>query len=163
MTAGEADGTGAAFSSALDLAEVDRVAGVLERHGERFLARVFRPGEIRRARRHPRAFAEHVAGRFAAKEAAMKALGTRLARTRLPRDRDRPRRRAASRCSRFTAGRSSARAALEVLSAEVTITHGRDIAAAVVALADRRASGRTASSAKLALHHDRRDPTTRAR
>ena len=60
----------------LDLTEVDRVAGVLERHGERFLARIFREGEIRRSRRHPRAFAEHVAGRFAAKEAAMKALGT---------------------------------------------------------------------------------------
>ena len=59
----------------LDLTEVDRVAGVLERHGERFLARIFREGEIRRERRHKRAFAEHVAGRFAAKEAAMKALG----------------------------------------------------------------------------------------
>src|SRR5262249_58578460 len=54
----------------LDLTEVGRVAEVLERHGERFLARVFREGEIRRTRRHPRAFAEHVAGRFAAKEAA---------------------------------------------------------------------------------------------
>ena len=59
----------------LDLTEVERIAGVLERHGERFLSRIFRDGEIRRARRHPRAFAEHVAGRFAAKEAAMKALG----------------------------------------------------------------------------------------
>ena len=28
----------------LDLTEVDRVAGVLERHGERFLARIFRDG-----------------------------------------------------------------------------------------------------------------------
>ncbi len=52
------------------------MAAVLERHPDRFLARVFRDGEIRRSRRHPRAFAEHVAGRFAAKEAAMKALGT---------------------------------------------------------------------------------------
>ncbi len=60
----------------IDLAEVARVAGVLERHGDRFLSRVFHPGEINRRRRHPRAFAEHVAGRFAAKEAAMKALGT---------------------------------------------------------------------------------------
>lgn len=60
----------------LDLTEVGRIADALERHGERFLARVFREGEILRSRRHPRAFAEHVAGRFAAKEAAMKALGT---------------------------------------------------------------------------------------
>src|SRR5262249_51461047 len=60
----------------LDLTEVERIAGMLERHGDRFLGRVFSPGEILRGRRHPRAFAEHVAGRFAAKEAAMKALGT---------------------------------------------------------------------------------------
>ncbi len=118
----------------LDLTEIDRVAGVLERHGERFLARVFREGEIRRERRHPRAFAEHVAGRFAAKEAAMKALGLGwrgLAFRDIEVGRD-PRGQAARRP--FTARRSCARARSKVLSAEVTITHGRDIAAAVVAL-----------------------------
>jgi len=60
----------------LDLAEVDRIARALERWGETFLERVFNAGEIDRRRRHPAAFAQHVAGRFAAKEAAMKALGT---------------------------------------------------------------------------------------
>ncbi|HYR45968.1 MAG TPA: holo-ACP synthase, partial [Thermoanaerobaculia bacterium] len=60
----------------IDLTEVPRISGMIERWGERFLARVFAPGEIERGRRVPRAFAEHVAGRFAAKEAAMKALGT---------------------------------------------------------------------------------------
>src|SRR6266481_6737068 len=60
----------------LDLTPVPRVAEILERWGERFLMRVFSAGELNRTRRHPRAFAEHVAGRFAAKEAAMKALGT---------------------------------------------------------------------------------------
>jgi len=45
------------------------------RYGERFLRRVFTDGEIAYCtrRRHP---APHLAGRFAAKEAAMKALGT---------------------------------------------------------------------------------------
>lgn len=117
----------------LDLTEVDRVAGVLERHGERFLARIFRDGEINRARRHPRAFAEHVAGRFAAKEAAMKALGLgwrglafrdiEVGRD----DRGKP---------QITFhGKALVRARLlKVTVAEVTITHGRDIAAAVVAL-----------------------------
>jgi holo-[acyl-carrier protein] synthase len=120
----------------LDLTEVDRVAGVLERHGERFLARVFRPGEIRLARRHPRAFAEHVAGRFAAKEAAMKALGLGwrgLAFRDIEIGRD-------ERGKPLVAfhGKALARArSLEVLSAEVSITHGRDIAAAVVALLTR--------------------------
>jgi holo-[acyl-carrier protein] synthase len=120
----------------LDLTEIDRVAGVLERHGERFLARIFRDGEIRRTRRHPRAFAEHVAGRFAAKEAAMKALGTGwrgLAFRDIEIGRD-PR----GKPILSFHGKALVRARLlKVRSAEVTITHGRDIAAAVVALLTR--------------------------
>ena len=117
----------------LDLTEVGRVAQVLERHGERFLARVFREGEIRRSRRHPRAFAEHVAGRFAAKEAAMKALGTGwrgVAFREIEIGRD-PR----GKPLLTFHGRALERArALRVLSAELSITHARDMAAAVVAL-----------------------------
>ena len=117
----------------MDLTEVDRVAGVLERHAERFLARIFREGEIRRTRRHPRAFAEHVAGRFAAKEAAMKALGTGwrgLAFRDIEVGRD-----ARGKPLLSFHGRALERArSLRVVSAEVTITHGRDIAGAVVAL-----------------------------
>lgn len=117
----------------LDLTEVDRVEGVLERHGERFLARVFRDGEINRARRNPRAFAEHVAGRFAAKEAAMKALGLGwrgLAFRDIEVGRD-----ARGKPQIAFHGKALVRArSLKVTVAEVTITHGRDIAAAVVAL-----------------------------
>ena len=117
----------------VDVTEVDRIAGVLERHGERFLQRIFREGEIRRQRRHPRAFSEHVAGRFAAKEAAMKALGLGwrgLAFRDIEVGRD-PR----GKPILAFHGKALDRArALEVLSAEVTITHGRDIAVAVVAL-----------------------------
>jgi holo-[acyl-carrier protein] synthase len=111
----------------LDLTEIDRVAAILERRGERFLGRVFRPGEIRRERRHPRAFAEHVAGRFAAKEAAMKALGLGwrgLAFREIEVGRDehgKPH-------LRFH-GRALERArALGVRLAEVSITHGRVVA-----------------------------------
>jgi holo-[acyl-carrier protein] synthase len=59
----------------LDATDIPRIADVLERHGERFLRRVFTAGEIAYCtkRRNP---APHLAGRFAAKEAAMKALGT---------------------------------------------------------------------------------------
>jgi holo-[acyl-carrier protein] synthase len=59
----------------LDATDISRIADVLERYGERFLHRVFTPGEIAYCtkRRNP---APHLAGRFAAKEAAMKALGT---------------------------------------------------------------------------------------
>jgi holo-[acyl-carrier protein] synthase len=63
----------------LDATEIPRVADLLERYGDRFLQRVFTPGEIAYCirRRNP---APHLAGRFAAKEAAMKALGTGHAR-----------------------------------------------------------------------------------
>ena len=120
----------------IDLAEVERVAGVLGRRGERFLARVFRPDEIHRGRRHPRAFAEHVAGRFAAKEAAMKALGTgwrgvsfrEIAIERGP----------GGKPGLAFHGRALDRARqLGVVSAEVSITHTATTAAAVVALVTR--------------------------
>lgn len=117
----------------LDLTEVGRVAAVLARHRERFLARVFRDGEIRRSRRHPRAFAEHVAGRFAAKEAAMKALGTGwrgVAFREIEIGRD-----PSGKPLLSFHGRALERArALGVLSSEVSITHAREMAAAVVAL-----------------------------
>jgi len=59
----------------VDLTDIPRLAEVFERYGERFLRRVFTDGEIAYCtkRRNP---APHLAGRFAAKEAAMKALGT---------------------------------------------------------------------------------------
>lgn len=59
----------------LDATDIDRVADVIERHGDRFLRRVFTDGEIAYCTRR-RVPAIHFAGRFAAKEAAMKALGT---------------------------------------------------------------------------------------
>src|SRR5215831_19603615 len=59
----------------LDATDIDRIADTIERYGERFLNRIFTEGEVAycTARRVP---AIHFAGRFAAKEAAMKALGT---------------------------------------------------------------------------------------
>ena len=59
----------------LDATDIDRVAEVIDRHGDRFLQRVFTAGEIAYCSRR-RVPAIHFAGRFAAKEAAMKALGT---------------------------------------------------------------------------------------
>ena len=62
-----------------DLIDIRRVAGTLERHGERFRRRVFT--EIERARSdRRREFAASYAKRFAAKEACAKALGTGLSR-----------------------------------------------------------------------------------
>src|SRR6185295_16975660 len=58
-----------------DIAEVHRLREAVERHGERFLQRVFTPLEIGYCRSHRNAD-ERFAARFAAKEAMMKALGT---------------------------------------------------------------------------------------
>jgi holo-[acyl-carrier protein] synthase len=59
----------------LDIAEVDRVKAAIERHGERFLHRVYTDAERAYCDSKPNRF-ERYAGRFAAKEAAMKAIGT---------------------------------------------------------------------------------------
>ena len=59
----------------VDIAEVGRIQASIERHGERFLRRVFTSAEIAYCERHRNKY-ERYAGRFAAKEAAMKALGT---------------------------------------------------------------------------------------
>jgi holo-[acyl-carrier protein] synthase len=117
----------------IDLAEVGRVTQALDRWGDRFLDRVFSPGEVLRGRRHPRAFAEHVAGRFAAKEAAMKALGTgwrgvafrEIVISRHPSGKP---------LLEFR-GRALERArTLRVASSELSITHTKTMAAAVVVL-----------------------------
>ncbi|MGR3465151.1 holo-ACP synthase [Limimaricola sp.] len=60
-----------------DLANIDRIAGVLERHGDRFRNRVFTDTEQRKAERR-RDVAGTYAKRWAAKEACSKALGTGL-------------------------------------------------------------------------------------
>jgi holo-[acyl-carrier protein] synthase len=58
-----------------DITDVRRIAKVIERHGERFLDRIFTAAERARAERR-RNKVETYAKRFAAKEACAKALGT---------------------------------------------------------------------------------------
>ena len=60
-----------------DLVDVERIEKVIERHGERFIARIFTPAERARAERRANPAATY-AKRFAAKEACAKALGTGL-------------------------------------------------------------------------------------
>jgi holo-[acyl-carrier protein] synthase len=58
-----------------DVVSIERIAGVLERHGERFVKRILTPEERRRYGA-TRAKASHLAKRWAAKEAFAKAIGT---------------------------------------------------------------------------------------
>lgn len=116
----------------VDLCEIDRVQAVLARHGARFLDRVCAPGEVRRPLASRR-IGEHVAGLFAAKEAAMKALGTGMRGVAF---REVAVARAPGGPPRLVlSGRAREKAdALGVVSAHVTITHGRRDAVAVVLL-----------------------------
>lgn len=59
----------------LDIAEIDRIAQALTRHGKAMLERLYTQREIAYCESHKDKF-ERYAARFAAKEAAMKALGT---------------------------------------------------------------------------------------
>jgi holo-[acyl-carrier protein] synthase len=65
--------------SGIDLVEVGRIQHSVERYGARFLNRVFTGAEQEYCLRK-RAAAESFAARFAAKEAAAKALGTGISR-----------------------------------------------------------------------------------
>jgi holo-[acyl-carrier protein] synthase len=58
-----------------DIVEIARIGRSIERHGERFTKRIYTEGEIAYCTRFKRS-AQHFAGRWAAKEAAGKALGT---------------------------------------------------------------------------------------
>ena len=60
------------ISVGVDVIEISRVAATLGRFGDRFLERIYTPGEIA----YCRGRAPQLAARFAAKEAVMKALGT---------------------------------------------------------------------------------------
>jgi len=59
----------------VDIVDIARIQALLDRYGKRFLARVYTEAEAAYALRGANA-AERLAGRFAVKEAVMKALGT---------------------------------------------------------------------------------------
>jgi holo-[acyl-carrier protein] synthase len=59
----------------LDIAEIDRLQAAITRHGAPFLERLFTPAEAAYCEKFKNRY-ERYAARFAAKEAAMKALGT---------------------------------------------------------------------------------------
>lgn len=116
-----------ALEVGIDLVELDRFAQVLERHGERFLARVFTDREVTESLGRT----ESLAARFAAKEAVMKALGTGMMDfrdievVRAPGDRPRIE----------LHGRARARAeSIGMAGIALSLTHSRTTAAASVTL-----------------------------
>ena len=61
-----------ALATGIDLIEIERLQETIRRYGERFLLRVFTPGELSEVAGN----SSSLAARFAAKEAVAKALGT---------------------------------------------------------------------------------------
>ena len=60
----------------IDIVETARIAKLIEEHGDHFLNRVFTPAEQQYCNASKKRSVEHYAGRFAAKEAVLKVLGT---------------------------------------------------------------------------------------
>jgi holo-[acyl-carrier protein] synthase len=63
------------LGTGIDLAEVPRIRTAMERHGQRFIERIYTALEIAYVERKANRY-ERYAARFAAKEAGMKAIGT---------------------------------------------------------------------------------------
>ena len=63
------------FGIGTDIIECPRIGKMIEHHGELFLRRVYTEREIRYCQSRKHAI-EHFAGRWAAKEAILKAMGT---------------------------------------------------------------------------------------
>ena len=60
----------------IDIVETARIKNMVAEHGQRFLDRCFTPAEQAYCTRSSKRYFEHLAGRFAAKEAVLKVLGT---------------------------------------------------------------------------------------
>src|SRR5687767_1012704 len=116
----------------LDATDIPRIEQTIARFGDRFIRRIFTDGEVAYCtrRRNP---APHFAGRFAAKEAAMKALGTGHSRGVLWKDIEVVRGAGPPRLHLY--GGAAARAdAMHVRRSLLTITHSDALAIAQVML-----------------------------
>ena len=118
-----------------DLIEIERVQQSISRFGERFLERVFTPGEIAYCLQKKRS-AESFAARFTAKEAAAKALGTGISRGVSWKEIE-VKREAGERPTLHLSGRAAKRAeAMGVKRAQLSLTHSHALAMAVVVIED---------------------------
>jgi holo-[acyl-carrier protein] synthase len=124
----------------LDATEIERVANMIERYGDRFVRRVFTEGEIAYCQAK-RDFASSFAARFAAKEAAMKALGTGQSRGVFWPGIEVVRRYGPPQI-RFNGGAADRFKAMGGTDALVTLTHSRELAIAHVMLLGAVAGGR---------------------
>ena len=118
-----------------DLIETRRVQQSMDRFGERFLERIFSVGEIAYCKRKKNA-AESFAARFAAKEAGAKALGTGISHGVSWKEFE-VKREASGKPSLHLTGRAAELAeALGIKRIQLSLTHSREFAMAVVVAED---------------------------
>src|SRR4051794_3256705 len=118
-------GSRTVIATGVAIVEIDRVADLLARHGERFRQRVYTDREWEDCGGR----VESLAARFAAKEALIKALGSREPALReievVRPERSQPTLRLSGRAAEIARG-------LRVTELALSLTHGRDHAVAVV-------------------------------
>lgn len=115
----------------LDIVETERIRRLYERFGQRFPGRILAPGELALM---PANAVPYIASRFAAKEAAVKALGTGFARGIVPQQIETVRD-LLGKPALLLHGEARRRAdTLGVSVCHVSLTHERNYAAAVVIL-----------------------------
>jgi len=118
----------------LDATDIARIGAAIDRFGDRFLSKVFTDGEVAYCRRKRDAAATaSFAARFAAKEAAMKALGTGFSQGVFWKGIEVVRRHGPPEL-RFHGGAARRFAALGASRALLTLTHSQDLAIAHVML-----------------------------
>lgn len=118
------------FFLGIDLLEIKRLSATFKRQGERFLRRVFTQKEIDYCRRRKLMMLPELAGRFAAKEAVMKALGTGR-RGVAWRDIEVVNNMAGKPLVNLTGGAKKAFNKLGGRAVEISLTHEKNVAAAV--------------------------------
>jgi holo-[acyl-carrier protein] synthase len=118
-----------------DMIEIERMQASYDRFGERFLERIFTPGEIAYCMRKKNA-AESLAARFAAKEAGAKALGTGISHGVSWKEIE-VRREPSGRPTLHWSGRAGELARqMGVKRTSLSLTHSRQLAMAVVIVED---------------------------
>jgi holo-[acyl-carrier protein] synthase len=120
------------IGTGIDATEISRIAAAIERYGDRFVNRIFTSEEVTYCR-GKRDAASSFAARFAAKEAAMKALGTGHSRGVFWRGIEIVRRSGPPQM-RFHDGAAVRFASMGATGSFLTITHSKDLAIAHVLL-----------------------------
>ena len=117
----------------MDATEIARIEATIARFGDHFLRKVYTAGEIAYCQRR-RTASSSFAARFAAKEAAMKALGTGFSRGVYWTGIEVVRQRGGPPQLRFHGGAAARFASLGATGSLLTLTHSRDLAIAHVML-----------------------------